>query len=331
VGEEVSADSRYTNASLAEHPYSKWRGEPETKYHWKADESVADGLRRMLSEQLQCAVWHLSQSAESTDEAVHEARKALKKARSAMRLLQSVLGSQFGKENAALRDVGRKLSPVRDAQALIEMFDELNGKYREEVGDRSLASVRDGLVARRQALSREFQGKHLRGTVLKSLRESAARVEQWDLEALDFPALSRGFARTIRRNRVACRDAYGESTPEAFHEWRKRAKDLRYHFGLMAKAWPPVLGGFEDAARELESKLGDDHNLVLMRNTIVEKPARFGKQKDIKAFLEIVDEHQQELRWEAKILAQRLYAGKPRRWRRQLKTYWSVWKQEKDG
>lgn len=306
-------------------------GKPESKYHWKAGESIPAGLGRIVSEQLQCAIWHLSGNAASTDEAVHESRKALKRSRSAMRLVQSVLGSEYQKENAALRDAGRKLSPVRDAQAVIEMFDELNGKYREELGDRSLASVRDGLVARKQELSRQFQRKHVRSAVLKSLRESAARVEQWDLEAVDFPALSRGFARTMRRNRGACRDACSDSTPEAFHEWRKRAKDLRYHFGLLAKAWPPVLNGFEDAAKELESGLGDDHNLVVMRSAIGEKPDRFGKQAEIKAFLDILDKHQQKLRAAAKILARRLYADKPNRWRRQVETYWSAWRLEKSG
>lgn len=304
-------------------------GKPESKYHWKAGESIPAGLGRIVSEQLQCAIWHLSEKADSTDEAVHAARKALKKSRSAMRLFRSVLGPEYGKENAALRDAGRKLSPVRDAQALIEMFDQLHVKYREELGDRSLASVRDGLVARKQELDRQFQRKHVRGTVLKNLRESAARVEQWNLQDADFAAIARGFARTIRRNREACRDAYGDSTPEAFHDWRKRAKDLRYHFGLLAKCWPPVLEGFEAAAKELESQLGDDHNVVVMRNTIVEKPDGFGKQEEVEAFLDILDKHQHKLRAEAKIMARRLYADRPKRWRRRMETYWSAWKQDK--
>lgn len=329
--EQVCLQPPIGHANGVERPYKEWHGKPETKYHLRRKESVAEGVRRIVREQLQCATWHLSQTTASTDEVVHEARKALKKSRSAMRLLPSVVGPEQRKENAALRDAGRKLSPVRDAQALIEMFDELNGKYREKLGDRSLASVREGLVARKQELGREFQRKHVRGTVLKSLRASAARVEQWDLEAADFSALSRGFARTIRRNREACRAAYDESSPESFHEWRKRAKDLRYHFGLVGKAWPAVLEGYEKSAEELESKLGDDHNVVVMRNTILEKPDRFGKQEEIKAFLDILDEHQQKLRSEAKALARPLYSDSPKRWRRRLETCWKAWKRNEAG
>ena len=304
---------------------------PEAKYHWKAGENVAEGLQRIVSEQLRCAIWHLSAHAHPLDEAIHEARKSLKKSRSAMRLMQRFLGPEYSRENGALREAGRKLSALRDAQALIEIFDELNDKYREKLGDRSLMAVREGLAARKKDVCRDFQRKHVRGTVLKSLLESASRVRRWNLEPAGFPVLSRGFARTIRRNRKACIAATADAAPDAFHEWRKRAKDLRYHFALLAKAWPPVLDGYEDAAKELESKLGDDHNLVVMRNTIVEKPDRFGKQEEIKAFLDILDEHQQKLRAEAKILAERFNIDKPKRWRRNLDVYWSAWKQEKAG
>ena len=142
---------------------------------------------------------------------------------------------------------------------MIEIFDELNGQYREELGDRSLVSVRDGLVAHKNELHRDFERKRVVGRALKTLREVAARVEKWDLGKGDFSAVSKGFARTVRRNRRACDAAYDDPSPEAFHEWRKRAKDLRYHLALLSKAWPAVLDGYGEAAKDLEHKLGDDH------------------------------------------------------------------------
>lgn len=331
VGEDVSQDDRYTNANLVEHPYSEWRAgsqKPDPKYHWKAGESVAEGLQRIVAEQLQLAIWELSADPGPTDHAVHEARKCLKKSRSAMRLLQKMLGQEYEKGNAALRDAGRKLSPVRDSQALIEMFDQLNDKYRDDLGDRSLVSVRDGLVKRKKKLGSEFQQKRTRGAVLKSLRAFAARVDKWKVNKADLPALSKSFARTIRRNQEACRAAYTESRPDSFHEWRKRAKDLRYHLNLVSKAWPEVLDGYEAAAKDLESKLGDDHNLVVLRDTILEKPADFGTEDDVSAFLKIVDEHQKKLRSECRTLADRLYTEKPKHWRRRLDLCWAAWKEE---
>ena len=333
IGEEVSKDDRYTNANLVEHPYSEWRAEaqkPDTKYHWKAYEGVSEGLQRIVLEQLRFAIWQISARGASLDDSVHDARKSLKKARSAMRLFRSVLGHEFGKANAALRDAGRKLSPVRDAQALIEIFDELNRKYREKLGDQSLVAVRDGLVSHKQKLAHDFHQKRVTGKVLKSLRDTEARVEKWALPESDFQPISYGFERTIRRNRKACKTAYADSGPLNFHEWRKRAKDLRYHLSLLSKAWPPVFDGYEAAAKDLEQNLGDDHNLVVLRDTILEKPGDFGKAEEISAFLKIVDEHQQQLRSESKPLAHRLCSETPKEWRRRIDRCWAAWKQEHD-
>ena len=117
------------------------------------------------------------------------------------------MGKEYEQDNAALRDVGRKLSPVRDSQALIEMFDELNGKYRDDLGDRSLVSIRDGLVKRNKSLIRELQQKRTRGAVLKTLRTFARRVDKWKVKEADLLALLKSFARTIRRNQHSCHTA----------------------------------------------------------------------------------------------------------------------------
>ncbi|MBV9768640.1 MAG: CHAD domain-containing protein [Bryobacterales bacterium] len=331
VGPEVSDDSRYSNVHLVEHPFSEWRGrsqEPEAKYHWKAHEGVSKGLQRIVSEQLQLAIWQLSENPPSLDEAVHEARKALKKTRSALRLMKNLLGQSYDKENGVLRAAGQKLSPLRDAQALIEMFDDLNGKYRETLGDRSLVAVRDGLAARKDKLSKSFHRKSVVSTVLKDLRDVHARVEKWRLDKGGLKTISSGFARTIQRNRKAWDDAYASSRPDAFHEWRKRVKDLRYHLDLLGKVWPPVLNGYLDAAKDLEQRLGDDHNLVVLRDTVLEHPADFGKEEDVSCLMKLIDRHQKQLRAEAATLGARLYSDKRDQWRNRLELCWSAWKQD---
>ena len=122
--------------------------------------------------------------------------------------------------------------------------------------------------------------------------------------------LSKSLARTVWRNRQACQIAYAESRAESFHEWRKRAKDLRYYLNLVSKAWPVVLDGCKAAAKDIEGRLGDDHDLAVMRDTILQEPDAFGNEEDINAFLEIVDQHQKKLRSECRMLADRFYSEK---------------------
>jgi hypothetical protein len=116
IGDEVSDDDRYSNANLVEHPYAEWRPgseKPDPKYHWKAGESMAEGLKRIVAEQLRLAIWEISADQGATDHAVHEARKCLKKSRSAMRLFQNTLGKEYEQSNAALREAGRSQTVAR--------------------------------------------------------------------------------------------------------------------------------------------------------------------------------------------------------------------------
>jgi hypothetical protein len=103
---------------------------------------------------------------------------------------------------------------------------------------------------------------------------------------------------------------------------------LRYHLNLARKAWPEVLDGYNAAAKDLENKLGDDDNLVVMRDTILEKPYAFANEEDITAFLKIVDDHQKKLRSDCRTLADRLYSEEPKFWRRRLQLCWTARKEE---
>ena len=83
------------------------------------------------------------------DEAIHEARKSIKKVRALLRLVSAELGGTYPRENARLRDIARRLSEFRDAFAIIETFDDLKKKYKDETRNK-LQSVRAGLIRKRK-------------------------------------------------------------------------------------------------------------------------------------------------------------------------------------
>src|SRR5947209_980737 len=115
-------------------------------YKLKRGESVRDGLRRVLTEELEAAIEQLERASDKTrDEAVHEARKSVKKVRGALRLVRPQIGRVYRKENARLRTAGRGLSELRDAGAIIGAFDNIVGKYRQELGG-SLRPMRTALL-----------------------------------------------------------------------------------------------------------------------------------------------------------------------------------------
>ena len=85
-------------------------------FRLRDDESPSDGLRRIARAELGLAIRTLRSP---TREAVriHSARKHLKKLRALLRLVREHTGKPFFRaRNRRLRDLGRRLAPMRDAE-----------------------------------------------------------------------------------------------------------------------------------------------------------------------------------------------------------------------
>src|SRR2546423_11634569 len=83
-------------------------------------------LRRICCKQVELAL-DIAKGTKRTDGSpIHETRKHLKKARAALRLLQAELGCDLFKRNDhRLRDVGRIISEVRDAEVRLQTVRQL--------------------------------------------------------------------------------------------------------------------------------------------------------------------------------------------------------------
>ncbi len=64
------------------------------------------------------------------------------------------------------------------------------------------------------------------------------------------------------------RSAYDDH-PETFHEWRKRVKDLTNQAQFLAPLWPEIFGGLRREFDALGDILGDDHDLCVVRGTVL--------------------------------------------------------------
>jgi CHAD domain-containing protein len=331
VGEEVTDDPRYLNVNLVAHPYSQWNQEagPATTFHLKGGESVRKGLKRIVAEQFKAAIDHLTHSQTDLEESVHEVRKSIKRIRAILRLLRPALGSAYREENAALQEVGRTLSLVRDAHALLETLDALTEQYRDEVSEKFQIRSRQLLLAHKQEREEEFDSEQEIPRLIEQLTRLSDQAESWPYDKADIRLLADGLATTIERGRKSYQHAYAEPLPDNFHDWRKRAKDLRYQLTLLEKLWPDVFGGFLAAAKKLEELLGMDHNLVVLRETLLTRADGVGAQEDIRVLLLMIDAYQHELRSEAEGLGIRLYSEKPKHWIRRVQHSWEARKKEK--
>jgi CHAD domain-containing protein len=286
-----------------------------SEYRFHAGESPAAGVVRIALGRADSAIAHLRHD-EDRDEAVHEARKDLKKLRSLLRLARGGLPRKaYRRENHRFRDVGRSLSASRDAAARLETVQALRERYGPELPDAS------ALVARLEAQAAEHHGAG-GGAIddaVAELTSATQALQGLSLKDRDgFALLAPGLERSYRRGRAARRAVRRDPTPEAVHHWRKRVKDHWYHLRLLREAWPAALKGPEAEAHALADLLGDHHDLTVLRDEL----DREGEDEALDAFAE---HRQEELLSEALPLGALLYAEKPGAYVKRVGSYWGAW------
>ncbi len=295
-------------------------------YKLQAVETVQDGLRRCAREQLDRAIDELTTRVEDDPvEAVHDARKALKKARSLLRLCRGALGGdERRRENAALRRAGRALSSARDAEAKLQAVDDLSRRFAGRVPQSTFSTMRRHLEADRNPARRRLLESGLTDQVSDELRLVRRRIDAWPLENGGWQALAPGLLRSYRCGREAMQLAHREPTVENLHEWRKRTKDLWYHLRMLKPMAPGIVGGHADEADELSDLLGDDHDLAILRKDLERSAGELAI--DLDAVLELIDHRHAELLAEALDVGQRLYAEPCKAFHRRLHDYWKTWR-----
>ncbi len=294
-------------------------------YQLKPGEPVPKGIKRIVREEIESAARQLSGLGEADrDEAIHEARKNVKKIRGVLRLMQPELGEVYGAENVRFRDLGRQLSHFRDAGAMIETFDALIKHYGDVLRRRRLGSIRRGLVARKLEAEQRNNIVNVLPPMAASLRRAAKRVARWPLEADGFPAIATGLEATFRRGQKALRRVRKHPRPENYHEWRKRVKEHWYHIRLLECFWTGGLEAYEKSLKELETALGEDHNLVLLLDKVRGEAAFYGKPPDISLFVKLVGRYQKELRGNALALGKHIYGEKAGQFRKRMRRLWGA-------
>jgi len=299
-------------------------------YRMKSKENPQKAVQRIAREQIDRAIDDIRDEQIDDHQTVHEVRKRCKKIRGLIRLVRPQLGDAYDLENAWYRDSARSLSYVRDAQSLIETYDEVMARFGSQARRRTFASIRRQLTLRRKKVTEDEVGLRERlEAFLERMYEGRERVSAWRLREKGFDAIEDGLTKTYRRGRDAMEAAYEDPTSERFHEWRKRAKYHWYHLRLLESVWKGSMAARRDEADQLADYLGDDHDLAILRDTLAENPADFGGEETVQSMIGLANQRQVELRLKARWLGARLYTEKPKNFANRIAAYWGAWRSEK--
>ena len=287
-------------------------------FQLEAGETLAAGLGRIAAEEIERA--RISLLPPTDPEAgVLEARKSLKKVRSILRLSRAPLGKRrFRDENQRYRDLARRLAEQRAGTVRVEALDGLAQSMDGQAPRQELQASRRRLVPRR----RRYGDQGVRAEVADALTEARLGIDAIALQG--FKAVRPGLARTYRTGRKRMREAIEKPSMAAFHDWRKRVKDLWYHMRVFGPARPKKLRPFADELHLLSDYLGDAHDLDLVEAALHEE-ARADPLFDPAPLLFFLYEARAAKRSAAIELGRRIYGESPDRFVARIEKYWRTW------
>jgi CHAD domain-containing protein len=260
---------------------------------------VPDSIRTTAREQLDGAAEGLERP-EDPVEAVHDARKRIKKSRALLRLARPAMRPRsFRIYDRELRDQGRALSGARDADVLVQTLDDL-ARHDTRIPKPHFTAVRNRLAETAQGAPPE-----------QDVASVAGNVEGWPVDRADARTLVRALTGTYKRGRRAYARAKDDPTTENLHQWRKRVKDLWYQQQLLQRVWPDVMKALAGEAKTLSKLLGSDHDLAVLA----------GELAPGDPLLPLIADRRAELQSEAFALGSRVYAESPKAFRKRVKRY----------
>jgi CHAD domain-containing protein len=282
------------------------------------DAAIGPALRAIAGNILAKARQALTDPERTNQAAVHDFRRAMKQWRALMRLLEPFIPDADRWRREA-RDHARSLAHARDGAAALNAFDGLGEKGILLLSTRSNATVRGRIEALRGNEEQAVLTPALRETILAWLDAASAAVETWPLDPFDFSAIAAQLADSYRSARRRVPADWAAADAVDLHALRQRVVELRYQMELVEPLWPRFGRMWTDEAERLRERLGRCQDLEVLRGlTAPHQLLAHWRSRLTPACAE----RSAALAQRASRIAHRLFAEKPKAFRRRLEALW---------
>lgn len=292
-------------------------------YEFRCGETLGDGLHRVCLEQLDRSIALARGDKEAKDTPVHETRKCFKKTRAALRLVRKEIGrGLFRQQDHCLRDVGRLISEMRDAEVRLQTVRQLEGiNHRRGRGaSRSLETI---FILELENFMAAFAGWQIQ--VISMLKKVRTEIDGWRLDQFSAKQLRRAVQASYKRGRVALAEAKVRPSSEKFHELRREAKVLCYQLRILRPINPAVLNTAANELRSLGELLGQAHDLSFLGERLRAEHGRANWQREGHKLLALIEVRQSDLQGDAAELAEVFFAERPRDFGARLAAWLDDW------
>jgi CHAD domain-containing protein len=281
--------------------------------------AVGEALRAVARDILNEARTAIENPAHSDAVAVHEFRRAMKRWRSFLRLLEPFLedGRQLRIE---ARDLAGALGGARDRQSALDALDDL-ARHGLTLSARSLANIRGRIETLRQSAETDVLTGDMRLRLTGALARADSAVERWPLHTLTFADVADRLVLGFRNARRALPRSWPDTDPEDLHELRKCIVNHRYQMEIVAPLWPRFGRMWVGEAQRLRDRLGRHQDLTLLMKLIEpHQPLAPWRSRLTGAVAQRMKDHVAA----ARRIASRLFVEKPGAFRRRLDVIWEM-------
>ena len=268
----------------------------------------------------------LDDAALSEAERVHELRKAFKRWRAFLRLLAAPIGEPAEALRLDARALMRRLSGARDAQGALDAIDDLADG--SELSPRTLKTIRARLTALRDAAETAALTPALHADIAQYLARAGDTIETWPLEEIGFGTIADGLAVTYRRARQLTPDDWQDADAAHLHELRRRVVEHRHQMELIEPLWPRVTRAWSEEAQRLRNRLGGCQDLSVLAGFIApHQPLAAWRAR----LTPLIAARRERHLTNAERLAGRLFAEKPKAFRRRVAALWTARERRQAG
>ena len=284
----------------------------------QVDMAVGEALRAVARDVLAEARAAITDSRKSDAEAVHDFRRAMKRWRAFLRLLEPFVGDEARRLRDEGRDLGHALTGARNAQSALDALDDL-AKNDLALSPRSVAGLKQRIEAIRQAAETTLINADMRLRLASALDQAEAMVERWPLHMLTFDNVADQLAYVYRKVRQLIPDDWAAAEAEELHELRKWVVIHRYQMDIIEPLWPRFAKMWTTEAQRLRDRLGRHQDVLMLASlTGVHQPLARWRSRLAPAIAQRRAAHVDG----AARLASRLFVEKPNSFRRRLTAIW---------
>jgi CHAD domain-containing protein len=231
----------------------------------------------------------------------------------------------YRRENRALRDAGRLLTPARDAEILVTALDDLLQRVDDRKTSSGLHELRANLQLERKQRQAALSPGPLSGSVT-AIRAVKERIGALSAQRLDSAGIGKALSGALKRTRRAYRDAVRSDDDARWHEWRKQAKHFLTQLAVASPLDPTRLGKLSRRVHRLTDDLGDDHDLAVLDAKLARLAQQnAGARQAVEVIHAIAQRRRCKLQRKARKLGRRIDHQQPRRLRKRMARHARDW------